>query len=127
MAKQLADGPEAEARAQILIWMDSNGLPGIKTEHGTVSRTKKSHIEIVDTEKFCSHMVDNILAARNEGRPLVDELLLQQRVLKTSIINYLCTELGVNNLVDVNDDVCNTLLENMGLRYVSSFDITHRK
>lgn len=127
MAKQLASGPEAEARAQILMWMDANGLPGIKTDSGTVSRSKRFHIEIADMDTFCDYMVSQLSAAKAGGRPMVDGLLLQQRVLKSSVIEYLCSELGVNNLVDIPDEQCNTLLEGMGLKFVSYFDVIHRQ
>ncbi len=118
LSKQLKTGLEAQLRGQILMWLDSNELESARTEHGTASVTAKTHLEITDTEKFLKHMYDKMTQCLQEGRPLVDGLMLQQTPLKSYIQDYVGEK--------ETDEEFNKVSETFGIRRVSDRDISFK-
>lgn len=124
LAKKIKEGPEAELRAQILMYLDANNMTGVKVEGGTISKTSKKHLEAEDMEKFLSVMLDMMLQAKTEGRPLVEGVLLQRTLLKSGITDWVKERLGVND--DPTDDQFNAVAAELGVKRISENDITFR-
>lgn len=126
LSKKLKNGPEAELRAQVLMWLDSQNLPGVKTQHGTVSRTKKSHLEIRDIEAFLQFQFGNMENCKNEGKPLTDALVMQKTPLKSGILEHVQSVLGLDNLDSISDEEFNKIASTFGIERVSTEDITFK-
>ncbi|MBQ3569588.1 MAG: hypothetical protein IJA20_02820 [Methanocorpusculum sp.] len=126
LSKKLKNGPEAELRAQILMWLDSQNLPGVKTQHGTVSRTKKSHLEIRDIETFLQFQFGNMATCQQEGKPLTDALVMQKTPLKSGILEHVQQVLGLDNLDSISDEEFNKVASTFGIERVSTEDITFK-
>ena len=126
LSKKLKAGPEAELRARILMWLDSNNLPGAKTQHGTVSRTRKNHLEVTDTETFLRYMYDGMTQCINEGRPLADGLLVQKVPLKSGITEHVHERLGISDKDSTDDETFNSIANVFGITRVSVDDIAFK-
>ena len=85
-SRELKEGKESELQDRILQHMLESGVQSIHyPELGRVIRTVKSHYEIVDKEKFANEVLDSLLEAHRDGRPLAESMLAQFRVSKESL------------------------------------------
>lgn len=126
LSKQLKNGPEAKLRGQILMWLDVNNLPGVKTQHGTIGRTKKSHLEIKDIEAFLQFQFGELDNCKQNGKPLTDALILQKTPLKSGIIEHVQNILGIQDAGQLSDEEFNKVTTVFGIERVSAEDITFK-
>lgn len=127
LSKELKNGIEADLKGQILAYLDINGIPGVKSDVGFVTRTAKDHLEIRDLNKFLERQMEMFAQAKAEGRPVSDALILQKSPLKSEISNLVFEELGLNPGKDkVDDNTFNTVAERYGLSRVSTADLSFR-
>jgi len=123
LSKQLKEGPEAELRASIMMYLEVNNLSGIKTDDGTVGKKATQRVEIVDLDKLCGYMLNNMNNLK-EGMRLADNLLLQKTAHKAEILKILYTMLGAEKDDKVPDDKLNEVGAALGVHVVSKADIT---
>lgn len=127
LAKKIKNGPEAQMRAAILMYLDSQGMNGSKTAAGTVSKTSKDHLEVVDTEALLRFMLSNMITALKEGRPLADALILQKTPLKSGITELVRQRLDVDGATPLTDEQFNGIAAQFGIKRVSEPDISFSK
>lgn len=126
LAKQLKDGPEAESKASILMYLDTQGLEGAKVEGGTIGRRSSTHVEIADTEQLCRFMFQRMIEALQQGKPLSDCLFLQKTAHKGEVTSFIKNALGVAKDAKVSDEDFNTVAVQLGVKAVSKEDISFR-
>lgn len=124
LSKKIKEGPEAQLRGQILMWLDSHQLPGAKTQFGTVSITNKPHLEIENTEVMLRYMFQNMVKCLQENRPLSDALILQKTPLKSGITDLVRRQLGLSENDEVTDEQFNSVAQSFGVKRVSDKDIS---
>lgn len=127
LSKTLKNGLEADLKAQILMYLAANSLPGIKAEVGFVTQTQKEHLEIQDLEKFLQKQAALFDEARAKGRPLADALLLQRTPLRSEINSQVLQALSLSEKDKVDDNTYNTVATaSYGVRRVSVSDLSFR-
>jgi hypothetical protein len=120
VAADLKQSVEDPLRMELLVLLQSEGLQSVKLAGGgSVVRTTKSHYEILDAEKLCLTMFTNMGTLLQNGRPLTDALLVERRVAKTNVREFLG--------LDKEDPIPADIVAGMGLKYVEENDITLRK
>ncbi len=125
LSKQLKNGPEAELRSKILMYMDVQGMNGVKTACGTISRTTKNHLEMVDTEAFLRLQLQRMLTCLQEGRPLADALIMQKTPAKSNIFEMV-KELTGSGKETMTDDQFNAIAAGFGIKLVSDTDVSFK-
>ena len=89
-AKELKEQLEAPLKLQILQTMHDEGMQSLHfPEVGRVISSTRSHYEIVDKEAFALAMLRSITTAAQEGRPLSEAMLAQNRPSKEIFEDYL--------------------------------------
>lgn len=126
LSKALRQGPEAEIKARILLYLDSHGMLGSKTSAGTVTRTDATHIELMDIEKFLNYQREQFNKAAEAGIPLADVLLLQRSPAKTMIGGMVANVLDINPGNKLTDAEYNAVTESIGIRRVSEPDLSFK-
>lgn len=91
---------EQDLTDRILMEMAAQGLKSLNIEGvARIAARDTYRYEFSDIEKFAKAMFDNMLRAVHDERPLVDALLLQQRMSKSNfedMLSHLYPE-GINN------------------------------
>ena len=94
--KGLEDKVEAIKTAEkdlcdrILMEMSAQGLKSLNIEGvARIAARDTYRYEFADIEKFAQAMFDNMMQAVHDGHPLVDALLLQQRMSKSNFEDML--------------------------------------
>lgn len=124
LGKKLKEGPEAELKASILMYLDAQGLKGAKVEGGTISRKASTRVEISDTEALCRYMFQRMIEALQQGKPLSDCLLLQKAAHKGEVTALVKAALGLDEKAEVSDEEFNAVAAQLGVRAVSKEDIS---
>lgn len=89
-AAELKQEQEEPLKDAILMEMSSIGVKSVKFEGiGTVCCKASSYYEISDIETLTKFMLEQIVKCANEGRPLSDGLLLQGRVKRDNLEEYI--------------------------------------
>lgn len=126
LSRELKVGPEAALKSQILMYLDSQNLPGVKSGVGTVSRTTKDHMEVTDLNVLLEKQYELFNKAKAEGRPLSDALLLQRTPVKAEITSYVLGMLGLDEKAKPTDDEFNAAADALGIRRVSTLELSFR-
>lgn len=120
---------EDSLKAKILMELEAAGIDSAKAGGMTVSRTTGLRLEIASHETLQQVMLDRMIAAHKEGRPLQDGLLLQRTVAKanaTALIRGLL-HLGENEDLNPTDPNAQAAAASIGLRLVPVVDLSIRK
>ena len=89
-SKALKEGAEATLQQQILQLMMEEGVQSVNFSGvGRVVRTTKPHYEITDKSTFARAVLDSLIVAAREQRPLSEAMLAQFRVNKESLQAYI--------------------------------------
>lgn len=81
---------EKDLSDRILMEMAAQGLKSLNIEGvARIAARDTYRYEFADIEKFASAQFDNMMKAVHDGRPLVDALLLQQRMSKSNFEDML--------------------------------------
>lgn len=89
-AKDLKEGREAELKAMILQYMVENDMQSVHyPEVGRLVRSSKSHYEIFDKDAFARAMLQSLVEAGEQGRPLSDGFIAQFRPAKDMFESFL--------------------------------------
>lgn len=107
-AKELKEQQEAPLREQILQYLFENNMQSVHFPSvGRVLRVKKSHYEIVDKEVYARMMLQSLVEAAEEGRPLSDGFIAQFRVGKDTYADFMSRHEGQDTgvLEVINEDL----------------------
>lgn len=126
LSKQLKEGPEAEYRQQIMMYLTANKLTGLKTSDGTIGVRTTRRVEITDLNKMCDYMLKSMETASAKGMP-ADALLFQKTAHKTAILDLLFKALGRDEKDGATDEELSKVAEELGCRVVSKADISFTK
>lgn len=124
LAKKIAEGPEVELRSQILMYLDTQGLKGVKVNGGTVSRRTTTHMQVDDIEAACKYMLDNMGVALLSDKPLADCLILQKTAHKSIVTDIIKEALGVPADEELTEEQFNNEAIKLGMKVVSKTDIS---
>ena len=120
-AAEIRQGEEESLKQQILLEMAASGISSMKLKGiGSVVAKATQHYEIVDMEKLCRFMMQQMVQCAKEGRPLSDGVLLQSRVSRSVLEEYLGDAI---NLAEADD----AALAPFGVRLVSKLDLSVTK
>lgn len=120
LSRELKNGPEAELRSAIMMYLDSQNIPGVKTQFGYVSRTVKTHLEVTDSQALLDKQLDLLLAARESGHPLNDALIIQKTPAKVAFLEHM------GNSSQLADEEFNKLAAEYGIKRVTTADLSFR-
>ena len=120
---------ENSLKANMLAQLDASGLDSIKEGGYTIFRKHNIRAEIIDHAKLQGAMFELMTKAHDEGRPLQDGLLLQRTVAKTTVLDRIHSNLGLEPTeeLDVNDQATIDEAAKLGLRLVDVIDLSIRK
>lgn len=115
------DQEEKRLAELILLEMSSQGIKTANIEGlGRVTRKENYHYEIQDVEALARKMLENMVRAHNEGRPLSDGFLLQRRVHKDNVETLLADQGVLDQDRDLTGkDPAEKELEKFGLKKAS--------
>ena len=111
---------EANIKAEILMNLEAQGLESCKEDGYTLSR---NHTKLQEC------MFNLMSAAKAEGRPLQDGVLLQRTVSKSAVIDYIRHGLSLQADDDLNilDEKTKSLADSIGIKLVDVIDLSVRK
>lgn len=84
-AEDLKNGKELELKTAIIGEMTASGVKTVNFGSHRVTARDTYHYEIRDVNALLTTQVREFVRAHNEGRPLVDSLLLQSRIHKGNL------------------------------------------
>lgn len=120
-ASELKRDQEEPLKQQILLEMAATGIKSMKLDGiGSVVSKSSDHYEIVDMEKLSYFMLQQMVRCAKEGRPLSDGVLLQSRISRAVLEEYLGDSI---NLAEAND----AALAQYGVKLVSKPDLSITK
>lgn len=94
-AKTLKEMQEAPLKEQILQYLFEHGIQSVHfPEVGRIVKVTKTHYEIQDKELYAHAVLQSLVEAAEEGRPLSDGLLAQFRVAKDVFADYIARHGG---------------------------------
>ena len=108
---------EAKIKAEILMNLEAQGLESCKEAGYTLSRKHTLRAEVADHTKLQECMFNLMSAAKAEGRPLQDGVLLQRTVSKSAVIDDL----------NILDEKTKSLADSIGIKLVDVIDLSVRK
>lgn len=124
LEKKVADlkrEKEDVLKQQILLEMAATGIRSMKLEGiGSVVAKSSDHYEIVDLEKLSRFMLQQMVQCAKEGRPLSDGILLQSRISRVNLEEYL------GGLIDL-EQADDAALAPYGIKLVSKPDLSITK
>ena len=120
---------EANIKAEILMNLEAQGLESCKEGGYTLSRKHTVRAEVTDHTKLQECMFNLMSAAKAEGRPLQDGVLLQRTVSKSAVIDYIRHGLSLQADDDLNilDEKTKSLADSIGIKLVDVIDLSVRK
>lgn len=122
LSRELKNGPETELKAQIMMYLDTHDVPGIRSKIGFITRTKKVHVEIADMQTFLACQLERFQKAQEEGKPLADVLMLQKTAVRSEIDDLVTP----SDALALSDDEYNAVAEKFGIRRVSRPDLSFK-
>ena len=128
LAEELKDGPEAQAAAALIDYLHITGQQAARLPNGggTVSLKKTTSVWLADATLACQVQYDQFKTADAEGRPLMDELLFQQRPLKNLVLKMAEEKLAADGIpIDFNS--LNTALAPFGFRAIETESLSYTK
>lgn len=123
-----AKAVEDQLKARILMDLDAAGIESVRASGMTVSRTTGLRLEITSHELLQQAMLDRMIQARDEGRPLQDGLLLQRTVSKANAIAVIRGLLGLSESDELSpaSQDAQAAAASIGLRLVPVVDLSIR-
>lgn len=116
---------EDEVEGCILKWMDDNGQESVRLSDGlgTVFKRTTDWASFEDVELATSFMLDRLIAAREQGLPLTDQLITNKAVMKSAVKDWAERELRA---AGEEPDYSNTAgkLAEIGIRYGTRTNIS---
>lgn len=117
-AAELKRDMEEPLKQLILMEMASSGVKSVNIDGiGSVAAKTSDHYEITDMEKLAYFMLQQMVKCAQEGRPLSDGVLLQARVSRAVIEEYLGDSI---NMAEADD----AALAPFGVKLVSKPDLS---
>ena len=109
--------------------LEAQGLESCKEGGYTLSRKHTVRAEVTDHTKLQECMFNLMSAAKAEGRPLQDGVLLQRTVSKSAVIDYIRHVLSLQADDDLNilDEKTKSLADSIGIKLVDVIDLSVRK
>lgn len=119
LAKQIKAGPEAELEAQLLMYLDAQGVRSVKTDVGTVHTKRSTRVEIDNLETLCIYMYNRMSQALREGKSITDGFVFQQSPHKGILTDIVRDHLGLDAKAELTDEAFNAVATQLGVRAVS--------
>lgn len=128
LINSLKDGPIKELKAKIIDWLNVHKQVSTRLANGLglITLTTKSRVIYTDMELVCQHMYSNMVKAFEDGKPLIDELLLEQRPLQKKLTKWVEDALESTGLPDTVENK-NKLFAPLGLQMHTVQDLSYTK